>query len=138
MSTKTYNCLNCGVLNTDRKNVAGKYCDNKCQHEHQYRTNLLEWFGNRKKVGIKFVRRYLVETFGENCSVCKLNSWMEKPLPLQVDHADGDPYNNRPNNLRLVCPNCHSQTDSFGAKNKGSGRKLSLNKNGNWLLEKVK
>jgi 5-methylcytosine-specific restriction endonuclease McrA len=43
--------------------------------------------------------------------------WNGKPLTLQVDHADGDTMNNLPENLRFLCPNCHSQTDTFGRNN---------------------
>jgi len=40
-----------------------------------------------------------------------------------LDHIEGDASNNLPNNLRLICPNCDSQSDTFGAKNYGKGRK---------------
>jgi len=43
--------------------------------------------------------------------------WNGKDLVLQVDHIDGDSLNNLPENLRFLCPNCHSQTETFGAKN---------------------
>jgi hypothetical protein len=39
---------------------------------------------------------------------------------LQLDHIDGDSDNNYPKNLRLLCPNCHAQTENFGSKGKGS------------------
>lgn len=43
---------------------------------------------------------------------------------MQIDHIDGDYKNCRPENLRILCPNCHSLTPTFGALNKGKGRKL--------------
>ena len=45
-----------------------------------------------------------------------LPNWNGKPLSLQVDHTDGNNKNNFPNNVRLVCPNCHSQTETFAGK----------------------
>lgn len=39
-----------------------------------------------------------------------------------LDHIDGNPFNNRRLNLRLICPNCDSQLDTFKSKNKGGGR----------------
>lgn len=44
--------------------------------------------------------------------------WEGLPLTLQVDHINGDRYDNRKENLRFVCPNCHTQTDNWGFKNK--------------------
>lgn len=52
---------------------------------------------------------------------CGLSEWHGKPISLQVHHIDGNHYNNSIDNLMLLCPNCHSQTDSFcgrGRKNK--------------------
>lgn len=52
-----------------------------------------------------------------NCSLCNINEWRNKKLVLQLDHIDGVNTNNQLNNLRLLCPNCHSQTDTFTGKN---------------------
>lgn len=57
------------------------------------------------------------------CELCKRsNIWEGKSLTLIVDHIDGNASNNFPSNLRLLCPNCNSQTDTFGGRNKGNGR----------------
>jgi len=51
------------------------------------------------------------------CSECTmLPVWRGKPLVLQLDHINGDPHDNRLENLRLLCPNCHSQTRTFTGK----------------------
>ncbi len=47
------------------------------------------------------------------CALCRLSSWQDKPLRLRLDHIDGDSTNNVETNLRLLCPNCDSQTDTF-------------------------
>jgi 5-methylcytosine-specific restriction endonuclease McrA len=58
----------------------------------------------------------------EECYVCKGTEWMGKDIPLDLDHMDGDPWNNRIENLRILCRNCHAQTETFGAKNRGNRR----------------
>ncbi|MFF4258954.1 HNH endonuclease signature motif containing protein [Streptomyces sp. NPDC001663] len=56
----------------------------------------------------------------ERCSLCGTEAvWLGEPLPLEVDHIDGDWRNNRIENLRLLCPNCHSTTDTYRGRNKG-------------------
>lgn len=50
------------------------------------------------------------------CSLCGTSMWLDKPLRIQVDHIDGDCTNNEVSNLRGLCPNCHSQTGTYGGK----------------------
>ena len=52
------------------------------------------------------------------CALCELSEWRGNELALQLDHIDGNGHNHRRNNLRLLCPNCHSQTDTWCGKNK--------------------
>lgn len=53
----------------------------------------------------------------EKCAVCGISSWQGTILKLHLDHIDGDPTNNEITNLRLLCPNCHSQTETYTGKN---------------------
>jgi|SRR5579859_1273845 len=53
------------------------------------------------------------------CNKCGLqNYWQDGPLVLHLDHIDGDHFNHQITNLRLLCPNCHSQTPTYCSKNK--------------------
>lgn len=51
------------------------------------------------------------------CYECGLTEWRNKPITLQIDHKNGDRYDHRIKNLQLICPNCHSQTETFCGKN---------------------
>jgi len=51
------------------------------------------------------------------CETCGISEWQDEPLSLALHHRNGDPHNNRLENLTLLCPNCHSQTPNFAAKN---------------------
>ena len=53
----------------------------------------------------------------ERCALCGLGpQWQDRPLTLQIDHINGDRYDHRLENLRTLCPNCHTQTPTFGGK----------------------
>ena len=54
---------------------------------------------------------------GHQCEVCKNTVWQNLPIPLEVHHIDGDSTNNVLENLQLLCPNCHAQTDNYRTKN---------------------
>ena len=52
------------------------------------------------------------------CDKCLITSWLGEHIRFQVDHINGDHTDNRLENLRFLCPNCHSQTKTFGSKNR--------------------
>jgi len=125
-------CLHCSKQVIKTRNNTGKYCSNTCQKNYESKQKLESWLSDNEKVGKRIVRKYLVERDEDKCSVCGVDHWLNKPINLEIDHIDGDAYNNVPMNLRLICPNCHSQTATYKNRNKGNGRKMR--QSDGWLL----
>jgi len=113
----------CLVCKNEVKKGASKYCSLKCQQTYHFNQRLSDWIsGDCSTKSRNFFRRYLTETFGYKCSCCNISEWNGKSIVLEIDHIDGNFENNKPENLRFICPNCHSQTDTYKARNMGKGR----------------
>ncbi len=84
------------------KKSVQEYLQSSCIKAHTLRLKLL-------KSGLKKHR----------CEICKHSVWNNKPIPLELDHIDGNRFNNTLNNLRVICPNCHAQTETHAGKNSG-------------------
>lgn len=71
-------------------------------------------------VVIKIVKRKIIKDklIPYECNLCHINDWKDDRLVLQLDHINGNSQDNRLKNLRLLCPNCHSQTDTFCGRNR--------------------
>jgi len=123
---KIYKCLNCdAIIPFKGYTYTHKYCNNKCQSELRAKDALdkhkVAFFEGSCKSRPR-IRQILAEIRGYKCECCGLSEWQGNSIVLQVDHINGDPYNDNPDNLRLICPNCHSQTDTFAGANRGNGR----------------
>lgn len=108
-----------------------KYCSQKCQRDFQYKSYIERWKNGYEngivgEYGISSnIRRYLLEKYDNKCCKCgwgEMNKFTGK-FPLEVHHVDGDYTNNLEENLELLCPNCHSLTETYRAGNMGHGRK---------------
>lgn len=71
------------------------------------------------------IRKYIFDSQDHKCAICGMgNIWNNKEIHFILDHIDGDASNNDRGNLRLICPNCDSQLDTYKSKNKNSARKF--------------
>lgn len=119
-------CINCGIS----KKIPNKYskgphifCGHDCQQKYHRKNRLNRWFrGEIDFPGKKSLKHYLLEKQEFGCVICKITEWNGKHITLEIEHIDGNSYNNRPENLALICPNCHSQTETYKGRNKGNGR----------------
>jgi Zn finger protein HypA/HybF involved in hydrogenase expression len=70
------------------------------------------------------IKKILLETLNheDKCDECGISDWHGSKLTLQLDHIDGNNSNNEISNLRLLCPNCHSLTDTYCGKSINTGK----------------
>lgn len=69
---------------------------------------------DRRRPRNQLARALLAVGFKEQCALCSIVEWLGQPIVLHIDHINGRPWDNRQENLRFLCPNCHSQTETFG------------------------
>ena len=120
-------CAVCGKIVPLAKQT---YCSRECHRRSEFerRREILEGGGYCGIYCNGFIRKYLVYRFGDRCSKCGWDKRHPKTgrVPVEVEHIDGDYRNNRLENLTLLCPNCHSLTDTFRGLNRGRGRPYRL------------
>jgi hypothetical protein len=88
---------------------------------HTYTQKPIEYYltENSHHQSYKLKNRLLLEGLKEHkCECCGITEWNGKPAPIELDHINGKRYDNRLKNLRILCPNCHAQTDTYRGKNR--------------------
>lgn len=102
-------------LNLSTEHFLGK------SHAKRQRIPLEDILNNKRYLASSKLKNRLFEngTFERVCSCCELREWNDKPIPLELDHINGNPRDNQLHNLRVLCPNCHAQTDMYRGRNIG-------------------
>lgn len=106
----TRKCMVCETIVEARNKTCSRSCANKLRLGSTYKTNPTRMV----------LKTRLAEERGYKCELCpNKGKWKGKPITLHLDHIDGDKKNNALGNLRLLCPNCHSQTETYAGRNIG-------------------
>lgn len=123
-------CKNCEIEFPVKKNGRGgitETCSPKCRGELRSKKNYDKYKEDNSVVfgqsNMQNYKKYFLEEQNHKCAICKQEDIHNQiSLIFVLDHIDGDADNNERTNLRLVCPNCDSQLDTFKSKNKNSAR----------------
>jgi len=110
-------CVVCG-----KPSKRAKHCTQTCWQVARWNAEKARLLASGVAAQPVTAKRLLTELHGRRCAVCKGDSWMGVPIPLTLDHVNGNADDNSISNLRLLCPNCHAQTPSFAGGNRGKGR----------------
>jgi hypothetical protein len=122
-------CLKCNK-SFDSRHRKVRCCSQACSRAYKLETSIEDWLAGKESgstlsggIAVR-IKKYVLKTSNHKCKRC---GWRKKNsatgnYTTQIEHIDGDYSNNRPENLIVLCPNCHSLTPTYGSLNRGNGR----------------
>jgi hypothetical protein len=114
----------CLICKNEVKKGATKYCSSACFNRAQWENTKACIEKEGKVSGSRKGRRYLIEKYDYKCVLCNNTHWQGQPMPLVLDHIDGNSDNWDLKNLRMICCNCDALTPTYKNRNRGNGRFL--------------
>lgn len=121
-------CKNCGKEFKVYSGSTGKFCCSDCQHEFVHKEKYKDFLEHPEKYSKANYnpRPFKIDILKEQnnvCAICGMKpEWNNKELVFILDHIDGHASHNYRSNLRMICPNCDSQLDTYKSKNKNGER----------------
>lgn len=112
----------CEVCSMELKKYQSRFCTRQCsafKKRNDSKNRLLT--GSEVSSGVR--RKILIDLLGYKCQICDNTEWMGHPIPLVMDHINGNASDNSLDNFRLICSNCDRLSPFYGSKNRGRGRK---------------
>lgn len=106
--------------NINTSHFRGQAWNGGKSYPEKIRHNLEGWLKEDTHIGSHSlkIKLFKAKVLQPQCSSCLITEWQCKPAPLELDHINGVGTDNRLENLRILCCNCHAQTSTYGSKNK--------------------
>ena len=131
-------CAQCGkpfsraTSKLEKSRSGLSFCNRKCKEDGQAGGGNApqirpSHYGDAQTPHDRTLRARLIKVRGHRCERCGLSEWLGAGIPLEMDHVDGNAFNNDDSNLLLLCRNCHGLTSTFAWRNHGRGRKSRIN-----------
>ena len=115
--SRTRECDGCGAPTSNER-----FCSTTCAQDTRRRElDAAIERSNGRGFEHRTLRGYLLRR-ANGCELCATTTWTGQPVPLAMDHIDGDPTNDHLDNLRLICPNCDALLPTYKSRNRGNGR----------------
>jgi len=133
--TSSAKCPQLRKLNSDNLKLAYKTGKRNARLDYSKRTqeskDKFSW--NRNIFNAEFAlngkgshKKVLLNERGHKCESCKNDTWLGEPIPLELEHCDGNNKNNEKSNLLLLCPNCHAKTEFYRGRNINNHGKMKV------------